>query len=488
MWIDFLKLNAERFPQRTALVINETGARLAYADLDTRADRWATLLDREGLVKGDRLAFLAQSCLEHITLFFACARLGVIFVPLNVRLGERELEEQLARLAPALLITRDQRMLRCDAPKQTLDQIELPESTRYDPAAIAMEDTLLMLFTSGSTGVPKGVMLHAGMLLWNILNTTLEWGLRGDDVSVVHMPFFHTGGYNVTLLPLLYLGGRLIMTQRFEPGEMLALIEREHVSFFFAVPTMYLMMREHERFESTDFSAVRASLSGGAPCAKSLIEAWRDRGVPLKQGFGLTEVGPNCFAMTDAEARDRPDSIGRPMRHSQMRLVDEDGVDVAPGEIGELAIKGPHVTRGYWRMESAFAKVFRDGWFHTGDLMRCDEEGFYYVAGRRKDMYISGGENVYPGEVLRQLVQHPGIIEAVVIPVPDHKWGEVGFVFYRGDAHLDLDELREFLDGRLSRYKHPHYLRRLTRFPLLANNKTDVAGLKRRALEEIDRG
>ncbi|MDJ0838880.1 MAG: AMP-binding protein [Acidobacteriota bacterium] len=484
MWTDFIRKHAQKEPDRTALIIADENCRkLSYADLDREASRWAAYFHSRGLTRGDRVALLATNRLEHLSMFFGCAKLGLIFVPLNFRLGPREIEEQLARLDTSLFFGSGPCELQGDHPYTDLEQFTLPEDTDYPEVEVSMDDCLLMLFTSGSTGIPKGVMLHAGMLLWNMINTALDWGMYADDVSMIQMPLFHTGGWNVTCLPLLRLGGALVMTDKFDAAQTLSLIREQRVTFYFAVPTMFRMMWECDDFKTSDLDSIRFCISGGAPCPISLIKAWQERGILLKQGFGLTEVGPNCFAMPDRSAVDRPDSVGRPAVHSHVKLIDEDGNTVPAGEVGELCLKGPHVTQGYWRMEETFAKVFHHGYFHTGDLMRADEDGFHYVVGRKKNMYISGGENVFPGEVVRQMVQHPGIMDALVVAVPDEKWGEVGYAFFQGDPDLDLDQLREFLNDRLSRYKHPHHLQRLDNFPLLANNKVDVQTLKKEALE-----
>lgn len=487
MWVDFPRYHATRTPDRIALILEGEGRRLTYADLDREASRWAATFSQKGVGYQDRVALLATNCLEHITMFFACAKLGAIFVPLNFRLGVSELEEQLARLDATLLFGRGSCNLNTEVPYEDLDQFEPDNRVDYPQRQIQDKDTLLMLFTSGSTGTPKGVMLHAEMLLWNMINTHQGWGLLEDDISLVHTPFFHTAGYNITLLPLLRLGGTLIMVDRFDAAEMLELIQRERVSVFFAVPTMFRMMREAEGFADCTMDSLRFCISGGAPCPKSLIEAFRAKGVPMKQGFGLTEVGPNCFAMSDEEARDRQDSVGRPMPHLRVSLLDERGAPVEPGEVGELCFQGPTVCKGYWRMEEVFEELTADGFFHTGDLMRRDAKGFYYVVGRKKDMYISGGENVYPGEVVRQIVKHPAILDALVVAVPHQRWGEVGFAFLRGET-MTLDVLRAFLDPLLSRYKHPHHLLFMEQFPLLANNKVDMTALRDKALEVIRHG
>lgn len=493
MWVDFIHEHACREPARPALVltqVEDASGRvvMSYGDLDRQASRWSVWLHQNGVQPGDRVALLAQNRLEHLTLFWGCVKIGAIFAPLNYRLGVAELAPQLQQLEPVLFFSVGEPP--CDHPGiyVALDQVVLPETEPLRGMDLDMDHVVLLLFTSGSTGQPKGVMLHAGMLLWNAMNTTTGWGLTADDVSVVHTPFFHTGGYNVTCLPLLRLGGCLVLVDRFDPTAMLDILMKEGVTAFFAVPTMFAMMAEQPTFAETDFTRLRFCISGGAPCPRSLIDTWRKAGVPLKQGFGLTEVGPNCFAMSDAEALSRPESVGRPMLHSLVKLVDEDGVAVSPGHVGELCIRGPHVCRGYWRNEDAFTAVCHDGYFHTGDLMTVDADGFYAVVGRRKDMYISGGENVYPGEVVRCLLQHTAIRAAAVVPVEHDKWGEVGFAFLVADDSLNLDDVRAFLSPRLSRYKHPHHLRLLDDLPLLPNNKLDVARLRAMAKEAIHHG
>ena len=485
MWVDFIRFHAQHQASKAALIDDTSGRRLTYADLDHEVSQWATTFDREGLRKGDRVAMLANNCVLHVTQFFACARLGAIFVPLNFRLGKCELEEQLARLDALLFYGRGPCTLEHGSRYRDLDQLVPETAAPVVEAEVADTDPLLMLFTSGSTGIPKGVLLSAGMLLWNTINTQSCWGFVGDDVSVVQMPFFHTGGYNVVLLPLLRLGATLVLVEKFDPARMLELIVQEQISIFFGVPTMFRMMQQEPSFAVSDLSSIRFCISGGAPCPANLIEAFRAKGLPMKQGYGLTEVGPNCFFISDEDGTAHPDSIGRPMMHLQAVLRDDLGKPVAVGEVGELCLKGPVVCAGYWRMDEVFTQVCREGWFHTGDLMRCDEAGLYYVVGRKKDMYISGGENVYPGEVVRQLVKHPLVEDAVVIAVPDARWGEVGFAFLRTTAALSLVDLRLFLTPLLSRYKHPHHLRLLEQFPLLPNNKVDMARLTARALKEI---
>ncbi len=487
MWRDFIAFHAQRHADREALFVVAEQKRVSYGELHRQSDQWAHCLHKHGVKFGDPVCLLANNCLEHITLLFACSRLGAIFVPLNTRLALAELKEQLANIEPKLALTDGDRDLPDGVPWQRIQDQPLEQTAPFPTVNLEMQDPVLMLFTSGSTGMAKGVILHAGMLLWNMINTQTGWDLNADDISVIHTPFFHTGGYNVTGLPLLRLGGHLILVDRFEAQSMLRIIERERVSVFFAVPTMFQSMMACPDFANTDFSKLKWCISGGAPLPVSVIKAYEEQNVPFKQGFGMTEVGPNCFSMTCEEASLRPESVGRPVLHSEVKLVDESDREVTPGVIGELCIRGPHLCKGYWKQDALFQSLCAGGFFHTGDLMRRDEQGFYYVVGRKKDMYISGGENVYPGEVQRKLLLHPDIGDALVFAVPDQHWGEVGFAFLRTEIDLELIALREFLNPLLSRYKHPHHVCCLAEFPVLANGKLDRAALTLKAQEQVAR-
>ena len=478
MWRDFIKAFAERTPEHTAIIDRVGGRRYSYAGLEREITGWARHLHGQGIARGDRVALLAPSRIEHVTLFFACAKLGAILVPLNHSLSSRELVDILHRVSPGYFLGSGPCPLETDLPYRDLLRIDLNAVTD-DPPEVSVEDQdpLMMLFTSGSTGEPKGVLFHAAMLMANMRYTIESGVLEPGDISIVNTPFFHTGGYNVFCLPLLSVGGTLILFERFDPGDVLRAIRDDGVTVFWAVPTMFQAIYEHPDFTRTDFSNIRFFLSGGAPLSLSLIEAYHRHGVPFKQGFGLTEVGPNCFLQETEDSFRRPDSIGRPMVHSRVKVIDGEGNAVDANSVGELLIGGPHVCKGYWRDEKRFQDALHGEYFATGDLVRVDEEGFFYVVGRLKDMYISGGENVYPGEVEKQLVAHPDMSQAVVVAVPHEKWTEVGFAFVVSSRDLALAELRDWLGPRLARYKHPQHIHRLKAMPLLANGKIDRRAL-----------
>jgi fatty-acyl-CoA synthase len=489
-WINFLDEIKSRFPTHTALIDQATERTLNYQSLVEEVDAWAYKLQEWNVQKGDCVAYLNTNSLEHITIFLASAKVGALFVPLNFRLANEELAEIVDRVEPKVFIGNGH----CELPMKgdynykKVEEVSLEkerEKGSFSTVPSSMQDPLLMLFTSGTTGTPKGVMFHGEMLKTNQEQTCKNWGLLSSDKTLVETPFFHTGGYNVLCLPLLSLGGTSILAQKFDLNNVYETIEREKLSVYFGVPTMFQMIQEDSRFEKTSFDSLRFFISGGAHCPKELIEAYQSKNLMFKQGFGLTEVGPNCFLLDEKDAIKKVGSIGKPMPHSEVTLIKEDGNAAAMGEIGELLIRGPHVCLGYFNQPERFRECVFDGYFKTGDLAKFDEEGFYYIVGRKKDMYISGGENVYPAEVEKRIRTHDKVLDAVVVAVPCEKWGEVGYCYLRGESDIAVEEMRDFLNPLLSRYKHPHFVERLEEFPLLASGKVDRKALQAKAVEKV---
>ncbi len=471
---DWLAKRASYHPQRVALIDLDRARSLTWIELDVAATAGAIALHRQGVGQGDRVAVLASNRLEQIELFFACARLGAILVPLNWRLAVPELAVILLDAAPAVLLYEA-------AMADTVGELTtgaahlVPIEGWLDaihadaprPAPLNPDTPAMLLYTSGSTGTPKGAVLTHGNLQWNIINTCTGWDLRADDVTLAHTPLFHTGGWNVLTLPLLHQGGTVLLTRAFDPAATLRVIEEHHVSVLFAVPTMFTDLLRALDERPTELGSLRWAISGGAPCPLPLIEAWCALGVSLKQGYGLTEVGPNCFVFPDGHEIERSGTVGLGMPHLHMRLVDGAGEPVAPGEVGELQLRGPTVCAGYWRNPTATAAALSDdGWFATGDLMRADADGWHSVVGRRKEMFISGGENVYPAEVERVLYGIPDVLEAAVVPAAHARWGEVGHAFVAlrgGDA--DPDQIRSFCRAELAGYKVPKHVTILPELP-----------------------
>lgn len=489
-WINFLEKNALDFKDKIAVIDQGSKRELSYSQLNVEVNAWAGILKEYGVKAHDVIAFHAPAnCLAHLTLMLACSKIKAMFVPLNFRLSNIELEDVINRMAPNFYLGVGEKVLKVNTPYLNTNSIQLQNRTYqnsdFEESASGLDDTILMLFTSGSTGVPKGVMFHGQMLLSNQVGTINGWGLESSDITLVETPFFHTGGYNVLCLPLLYLGGTIILAESFDAENFFDCLEKYKLTVYFGVPTMFQMLLEKPRFNLCNFSSIRFFISGGAACSTTMINEYQKKNLVFKQGFGLTEVGPNCFLLEEQFAVTKAGSIGRPMPHSKIRVIRKDGSDVDVNEQGELLIGGLHVCKGYYKNRKAFDETFKDGFFYTGDLVRFDEDGFFFVVGRLKDMYISGGENVYPGEVEKQITSHPNISEAVVVAVPSEKWGEVGFAFLKTEDQLSVEKLREYLNPLLSRYKHPHYIKCLKHFPLLPNGKVDRKALKSEAAKTI---
>lgn len=479
-WISFLGRNSLEYPAKTALIEQETGESLSYQQLNDQVSQWTHWLESLGVKEGDCVAYLSCNSKEHLLLLFACARLGAILNPMNFRLSEGELRQQVAFSSPKVIINHRE----FDGIFERsflIDEIKLGQKSETD-----ISDNLrpaLMLFTSGSTGEPKGVLFHGKMLETNIQMTCKMWNLVPEDITMVETPFFHTGGYNVLCLPLLWLGGTVVLAKKFDPENVIQTWRNEKVSVYFGVPTMFQNILssglDGYGLNEEDTKSLRFCVSGGAAIAKETILSYQQLGVMFKQGFGLTEVGPNCFVLEEDKALLKLGSIGRPMPHSDVKVVDGEGKRVSTLKPGELLIKGDHLCMGYFKKERLFKKSLDDeGYFRTGDLVQFDDDGYFYVVGRIKDMYISGGENVYPGEVEKILRDHPGIDEAVVVARPHEKWGEVGKMYYSSHDDIQLDELNEWLKGKLAKYKWPKELERLEEFPLLPNGKINRVCLK----------
>jgi fatty-acyl-CoA synthase len=476
---DLLSSRARLTPEREALLDLHTGQRYTYVELNARANRAANFLrDKLGVKKGDRVSILAQNSIAYIDLFYGLGKIGAIFTPLNWRLVARELTYIVTDCTPNVLICGPEytEILAEMRPNINVDHYIALEDAKIDgallyedelaaaspdepePPELDAETAYAILYTSGTTGKPKGAIIPHRQVLFNCINTISSWGLNENDVSPVLTPLFHAGGLFAFLTPVLYLGGRIVLGRSFDPEESLKIIVKEKCTVILGVPTLFQMWMQTETFAQTDFEHVHFFISGGAPCPPSLMKAWREaKGIIFRQGYGLTEVGPNCFAMTDEDSVPKTGSVGRPIFHSHMRLIDEHGNEVPVSEPGQLLISGPHVCTGYWKNEEATAQALQNGWFHTGDIARMDEDGFFTIIGRAKDMIISGGENIYAAEVEAIFREHDAVADAALIGEPHEKWGEVGLMIVlleKGKSATE-DELKEHCGKRLARYKIP---------------------------------
>lgn len=475
---DILSERARLSPGDEALLTVSDGRRYTYGELDKRAGCLAQRLRSElGIAKGDRVGILAENCAAFLDAFFAAGRAGFILVPLNTRWTTAELAEVARDCAMKALL----RSERYAAPARELCSVapveqcmQLDESAYATVPAVftsescAPEDLYLLLYTSGTTGRAKGVMIPHRMVAWNAYNTAASWQLSPADVTSIFTPLYHAGLF-VSMPALFLLGARIALHDGFDAGAVWRTIERERSTFLFAVPTIFEMLTRVPEWATADLSSLRWCISGGAPLPAPLAALYRARGLVMKQGYGLTEAGVNCFAMSAREAAVKSGSIGKPMLFTQARLAPVEGV--ADGA-GELCLRGPHVARGYWNQPEATAAAFdADGWLHTGDLARMDEDGFYWIAGRLKEMLISGGVNIYPAEIESALLDHPAVAEAAVVAAPDAQWGEVPVAFVVARAPVTSAEIAEFLGRRLARYKVPKQLQFLQELPRTSSGK-----------------
>ena len=474
------------FPEKEALVDVIENRRYTYGQLSEDVNRMANFLQSElDVAFGDRVACLSFNRVEYIKLFLALSRLGAILVPLNFRLAPAEFIYFLEDATPKAIFFDQAHQGLVEGFKGKVDMKHyvcfdddnavgrsLPKtwpslSTGY-PAQVEIgsETPQLIIYTSGTTGLPKGVILTHGMLTWNAINTNLGWDLRSDDTTILHAAMFYTAGWNVFTLPLFYCRGTNILIQSFDADLILDLIAKEGVSIFFGVPTMFQMIMDSDKFAATDFSKVRFMVSGGAPLPQDILEIFKtQKGIRIWEGYGLTEAGPNNFL-----ANGKLGTVGQPMPHVDVKVVDINGEEVPVGEEGEILLRGPHLCAGYWNKPEASAKAFVDDWFKTGDFGRVDSDGHFSIVGRLKDMIISGGANIYPAEIERAIEPHPAVAGVAVIGVPDPKWGEVGkaIVELHPGGNLSYEELKDYLSDRLGKFKIPKYMVTIDELPRTA--------------------
>ena len=421
-------------------------------------------------------------------------RIGAILVPLNFRLTAPELDILLKDSEPRYIIYEE----------TLLENISALYTVSLEDQGIALEiftsllektdssqtvnlhqpdfeDCVMILYTSGTTGIPKGAMITHKMLFYNSINTEMRLDITSQDHTLGFAPFFHTGGWNVLLTPFIHHGASLTLLDKFDADTILELIEKEKVSLLFGVPTMLQMMSESPKFPNADLSSMRYIIVGGAAMPIPLIRLWHERGIYIRQGYGLTEVGPNCYSLHHDDAEGKIGSIGFPNFYIEPKVINEKGSICGPDEVGELLLKSPVVTPGYWRKPKETAAAIEDGWFHTGDMVRYDNEGFYYVVDRKKNMFISGGENVYPAEIEALINGIIGVVESSIIGIPHAKWGEVGKAYIvRRNPDLTADSILEYCKSRLAKFKIPKEIVFIEALP-----RNEAGKIDRKKLEEM---
>ena len=480
---DMIAKRASLSPDKVAMEEAATGRTLTYAELDCRSAQAAALMAEAGIGEGNRVAILCRNRVQFFEILLGCAKLGAILVPLNWRMPPAELDQLIADAEPSLIFygAEDAGIAAAVKPLPMAIGLDEDYERRLEAAPVRTfratwpaEQIWYLLYTSGTTGRPKGVIYSYRMALANYVNIRTAIDLASSDTNACFLPLFHTAGINLHALPTLIAGGRVVMLDGFDAETVVKLLEQRRLNVFFGVPAIYQALLDHPRFADAPLHHVRNWGCGGAPLPDRLVERYRTLAVRVCNGMGMTETGPTAFLAAPEDAWERIGSVGKPQLLCSVRIVDERGDDVREGEVGNLLFGGPGVTPGYWRNEEANRAGFTDdGWLRSGDLACRDRDGFYYIAGRRKEMFISGGENVYPAEVENVLCTHPQISEAAVIAMQDGKWGEVGraFVRLRNGRPLCSEELDAYCRTRLAAYKVPRRYEFVADFPRTAAGK-----------------
>ena len=483
-------------PEKIAFKEIESGKTLTFGELNRLANRLAHhLSDNYNIQRGDRIAVLAENCLAYLILFAAAQKTGCIIVPLNYRLASPELDFLLENSNPQLIFTESKFQAKLiDSPfypkipfQSSLEylarfcdiSIPSPKDVFFELAPIKPDDPIFILYTSGTTGFPKGALYTHKMLFWNSINTALALIVNTESRTLNCMPPFHTGGWNVLTTPFLHHGGYSCLMKSFDGTAVLKAIEKERITIFMGVPTMLKMIADLPEFEEADLSSLHYIVVGGEPMPVPLIEKWHSKGVPVRQGFGMTEVGPNLTSLHQKDAVRKIGSIGRPNFYVETKIVDKHGKECAPNIAGELLLRGPLVTPGYWQNKEATQLAFTKNWFRTGDRVRQDEEGYLYVVDRIKNMYISGGENVYPAEVERVMLEHPKVSEVAIVGIPHEKWRETGRAFVVTKETVSESELLAYCSLKLAKFKVPTSVIFLQELP-----KNDSGKINRNALKD----
>lgn len=481
--LDWIAKWADYTPDKIALTSYDSNEKYSYAQLDTYANRLADKFYDLGLEEGDRIAVLAQHSLEYIVLFSACQRMGLILVPLNYRLSQKEISKLIVDCIPSLLIYQegyhDKLELTRDKTTTTLslEQINyhyknpIPVSNKnYE---IKEDNPLFIFYTSGTTGNPQGVIYTNKMLFWNSLNTSMQLGITFKDSTLNILPPYHTSGWNVFVTPLLHKGAHIGILEKFDAEKALCLLALNETSLFMALPTMLLMMQQTKVFKDVDLSHLRYIISGGEEVSPEIINHWhKEKNVYIRPGYGLTEAGPSITSLHHEMANLKPNSIGKSNFYLNIKIVNSNGKKTKINEVGELCIKGDVVSPGYWNNSVKTKSKIKNGWLHTGDMAFLDQDGYLFLKGRKDDMYISGGENIYPQEVQTLLERCNGIEKAIVLSTKDPKWGNCGIAFVTTNTNaVTVENIRAFLNKNLVGFKHPKYIFMMDEIPVTGLGK-----------------
>lgn len=481
--LDWTAKWADYTPEKIAITSYDANKSYTYSDLHRYANRLIHKFTELNLEEGDRIAVLAEHSLAYIVLFVACQRMGLVIVPLNYRQPIRQISKLIVDCTPSLFICNNNHQEKAvQLPLQNIRKVSFETLTHFFQNStsssektfqIKEDNPLFIFYTSGTTGTPKGVIYTNKMLFWNSLNTSMQLGITFRDSTINTLPPYHTSGWNVFVTPLLHKGAHIGMLEKFDAEKILCLLELCKTTLFMALPTMLLMMQKTPVFKKVNLKKLRYIISGGEKVPSELVTFWKnEKNIYIRPGYGLTEAGPSITSLHHKMAQLKPNSIGKPNFYLEVKIVNKNGETVKPNVVGELCIKGDIVTPGYWNNSVKTSNKIKKGWLFTGDFAYKDDEGFLYMKGRKNDMYISGGENIYPQEIETQLELIKDIKKAVVLSVKDEKWGECGIAFVTSaNKDLSVTEIRENLKTNLVAFKHPKYLFILDKIPLTSLGK-----------------
>ena len=489
-------------PHKKALIFEDHT--FTYQEVNLRTNQLSNFLLDIGVQKGDRISVLLYNCNQYVEIFFALSKIGAILVPLNWRLAgpeleflikdsgsrmlifDTEFEEVIASIRLLLNISPENYLTVGDpCPNWTRDYEktlrEYPHHEPSIPTSVGDDDPHIIMYTSGTTGVPKGAVLPHRKTFFNVLNADIFYHLSSKDVMLVTRPLFHSGGLLVDATPVLYKGGTLILRRRFRPREIFEIVQKYRVTMIEMAGTLFQFLLQQCNPREYDLSSVRCYFTGGERIPTAMLNEYYKKGITISQVFGLTETSTITWLPYEDAIR-KIGSVGLPIFHGEVRIINKTGHDVAPGEMGEIIVRGPAIMSEYWNRPDLTAETIRDGWLYTGDLARMDEDGYIYIIDREKDMYISGGENIYPAEIEKILFAHPKIFDAGIVGVPDEKWGEVGkvFIVIKDGETMNEIEVQEFLKGKVAKYKIPKYVEFVRELPKTPSGKIQKYLLKMR--------
>jgi fatty-acyl-CoA synthase len=481
--LDWIAKWADYTPDKVAVTSYDNLESYTYVDLHKYANHLVNYLIDLNIQEGDRVAVLAEHGPFYLVLFSACQRLGAILTPLNYRLSQTEIRDLIDDCSPSLLICNNAQAAKIDfgtlkMPLCTVSELIVIFKREEQPnfnikKEIKETNPLFLFYTSGTTGATKGVLYTNKMLFWNSLNTSMQLGITFRDSTINTLPPYHTSGWNIFITPLLHKGAHIGMVEKFDAERVIGLLEQNRTTLFMALPTMLMMMQKTAVFQEAKLNYLRYIISGGEMVSFEMVSHWKiSKDIDIRPGYGLTEAGPSITSLHHEMVLLKPNSIGKPNFYLSVKIIDKNGQLVKEDEIGELCIQGDIITPGYWNNSVATRDKVKEGWLHTGDLACRDSEGYLYLKGRKDDMYISGGENIYPQEIEFCIEKLIGIKKALVLPIKDQKWGSCSIAFIVcNDNLITVEKIHSFLKTNLAEYKHPKYIFILDEIPLTSLGK-----------------